>query len=124
MKETNAEGLITGLDAVLRGLVKHDEGELQRMTSGDLEQFWFFKWNEKSSVEWNIYQFTDLLELYRRQCRRWEEKHNGSVCVVERVRDKYLMPKITEFARHVAGCHPQVQPEQTDPLHPLVGRRD
>ena len=75
------------------------------MASADLERFWFFRWDESAKLEWNIYQFTDLLELYRRQCRRWEEMHNGSVCVVERVRDKYLLPKIAEFARQLKASN-------------------
>jgi len=56
-----------------------------------------FTWNESASLEWNLYQFHDKLRLYGSFCRRWEGIHNGSCCVVERVRDTYLMPKIREF---------------------------
>jgi hypothetical protein len=38
-----------------------------------------------------------MLNLYQNKCRRWEEMHNGSSCVVERVRDTYVMPKIREW---------------------------
>lgn len=44
-----------------------------------------------------MYEFFDMLELYKHFCSDWEEMHHGHVCVVERVRDKYLMPKIKEF---------------------------
>lgn len=39
--------------------------------------------------------------MYARSCQRWEEIHNGYVCVVERVRDKYIIPKIKEFEQIV-----------------------
>ena len=54
------------------------------------------------SKEWNLYKFSDALEMYKSRCRRWEEHHNGSSCVVERVRDKYLMPKIKDFLTKVS----------------------
>jgi hypothetical protein len=38
-----------------------------------------------------------MLNLYAGRCRRWEEMHHGSMSVVERVRDAYMMPKIKEF---------------------------
>lgn len=60
---------------------------------------WYFQWEPERSMTWNIYKFHGCLSLYGGSCRRWEEMHNGHVCVVERVRDKYLMPKIKEFER-------------------------
>ena len=101
-------GLTAGLDAFCTGILRHADDELREMASADLERFWFFRWDESAKLEWNIYQFTDLLDLYRRQCRRWEEMHNGSVCVVERVRDKYLLPKIAEFARQLKASNADV----------------
>ena len=92
------------IGAVLQGILAHGEDELQQMQQEDLEQYWHFVWNDSHSVEWNIYQFHDLLKLYGSFCRRWEEKHNGSMCVVERVRDTYLMPKIREFAERIRGA--------------------
>jgi hypothetical protein len=38
-----------------------------------------------------------MLNLYAGRCRRWEEMHHGSMSVVERVRDAYMMPKIRAF---------------------------
>lgn len=72
--------------------------ELYSTPEDQLEkEYYHFNWENDRSILWNIYQFSDSLELYKRFCRRWEEKHNGSCCVVERVRDTYLMPKIKEF---------------------------
>lgn len=39
--------------------------------------------------------------LYAHFCEKWEEQKNGRCCVVERVRDKYLMPKIKEFLKAI-----------------------
>ncbi|MFN3311780.1 MAG: hypothetical protein ACK40R_08780 [Thermomonas sp.] len=86
------------LDSVLTGIIEFGNAELRSMKQEDLEQRWFFRWDDTASLEWNIYQFHDMLDLYGSFCRRWEQMHNGSVCIVERVRDTYLMPKIREFA--------------------------
>lgn len=88
---------------VINGILAGAEKELQEMSESQLERYWFFKWDDSKSKEWNTYQFHDLLKLYGSQCRRWEEKHNGSCCVVERVRDKYLMPKIREFVSLISS---------------------
>lgn len=85
-------------DALTTLAIKFDN-ELINLKQEDLEQYWFFKWDDKLSVDKNTYKFTDLLNLYRGQCRRWEEYNNGSGMVVERVRDTYLMPKIEEFTK-------------------------
>lgn len=82
---------------VLTSLARRFDEELLALKEPDLERYWLFRWEEKASIEWNTYKFSDLLGLYKRKCRRWEEHHNGSCCVVERVRDKYLMPKVREF---------------------------
>ncbi|MGL4232656.1 MAG: hypothetical protein ACRCWJ_14930, partial [Casimicrobium sp.] len=89
---------------VCDGLLSSAREELRRMTGEDLEKYWFFEWSDHVSLEANIYSFHKMLDLYGGQCRRWEEMHNGYVCVVERVRDKYLTPKIREFAAKVRGC--------------------
>lgn len=82
---------------VVRGLAARADAEIAAMSQAELEERWFFRWDAKASVEWNAYQFHDLLKLYGSFCRRWEEHHNGCCCVVERVRDTYLMPKIRAF---------------------------
>lgn len=91
------------IENVINGMLAGIEKELQEMSQDQLESYWFFKWDDTKSKEWNTYQFHDLLRLYGSQCRRWEEKHNGSGCVVERVRDKYLMPKIREFVSKITS---------------------
>lgn len=82
---------------VLTGIVRRADEELLSLTEQGLASRWYFAYEPKHSIAWNIYQFSGALESYKRSCRRWEEHHNGSSCVVERVRDKYLMPKIREF---------------------------
>lgn len=88
---------------VLTNLAKTFDDELIALPESELEQRWYFRWDDKASVEWNTYKFSDMLEAYKRSCRRWEENHNGSCCVVERVRDKYIMPKVREFLAELAA---------------------
>ena len=82
---------------LLTSVMKGVDDELFACTQEQLERYWFFKWNPDQSKAWNFYEFHELLGLYRRKCRQWEEHYNGHVCVVERVRDKYLLPKIEAF---------------------------
>lgn len=82
---------------VLTSIASRFDEELLSTPECELEKNWHFKWDETASIEWNTYKFSDMLEMFKRTCRRWEEHHNGSGCVVERVRDKYLMPKIRGF---------------------------
>lgn len=89
------------LDSVITGIYASAQAELRAMEQADLESRWFFRWDDAASLEWNIYQFHKMLDLYGSFCRRWEEMHNGNCCVVERVRDTYLMPKIREFAAKI-----------------------
>ncbi len=85
------------IDKVLHSFIKSEHEELKTMEQEELEKFWFFRYDKSASSEWNVYQFSEMLELYKKKCRRWEEMHRGSCCVVERVRDTYLMPKIKKF---------------------------
>ena len=89
------------LDGVISGIFARAQDELRDMKQEDLEGRWFFRWNDAASLERNLYEFHDMLKLYGSFCRRWEEMHNGSCCVVERVRDTYLMPKIREFTAKI-----------------------
>jgi hypothetical protein len=92
------------ISEVLAGMIANEDAKLYAKQENELGQYWYWKWDEPRSIEWNTYRFSDLLEMYKRTCRQWEEKHNGICCVVERVRDKYVMPKVREFlvelARH------------------------
>lgn len=106
--------------AVLEGIVDRANAELREMKQEDLERFWFFKFDPTKSLEWNLYEFQDMLGLYRSKCRSWEEMHNGCCCVVERVRDTYLMPKVREFAaafRAVKYEPPAVPANGSEGLH-------
>jgi len=85
------------LGEVITDLVKSFDDDLYSKTNNELKEDWYWNWNPEHSVKYNTYKFFDMLSMYQRICRRWEEKHNGITCVVERVRDKYLMPKIPEF---------------------------
>ena len=86
------------LASTMKTLISNFEEELFSKTQGQLEENWFFKFDEKLGAERNIYIFYERLKLYGSFVRRWEEHHNGNCCVVERVRDKYLWPKIKQFA--------------------------
>ena len=90
-------GLDKAIGETITGIVRRFDEELYALTEAELAEQWYFRWNETGSPAWNLYQFSDMLEMYKRRCRRWEEHHNGSECVVERVRDKYLMSRITAF---------------------------
>lgn len=92
------------LSGVLDGVVESGNADLRDMSQAGLEGYWFFRWDDNHSLEQNIYKFHDMLKLYGSWCRRWEEMHHGSCCVVERVRDTYLMPKIREFAARIQGA--------------------
>lgn len=81
----------------ITGMVRAFEAEYAAMSEADLLGRWFFKYQPEKSLAWNMWHFYDKLALFAGSCRRWEEMHNGSACVVERVRDKYVIPRIQEF---------------------------
>lgn len=85
----------------ISGMMRSFDAEYAEMSQADLEARWFFEYDPSLPIERTMYLFHDRLALYAGSCRRWEEMHNGSMCVVERVRDKYIMPKIREFARQI-----------------------
>lgn len=88
--------------AVLNGIAHRENDELLSTKKEDLfSKYWHFKFDRTRSVEWNIYRFSESLEMYKRKMRRWEEHHNGIMCVVECVRDQYLMPRIREFTEQL-----------------------
>jgi hypothetical protein len=91
---------------VLDGIVAAGHAELRQMVAADLEAHWHFRWDETVPVPVNLYRFHRMLDLYGNFCRRWEEMHNGSACVVERVRDRYLMPKIRAFCENLTPRAP------------------
>ncbi len=78
-------------------IVSSDDAALAAMANDGLEQYWHFTYSETASPASNLYAFSQALELYGHFCERWESAHHGPVCVVERVRDRYLMPKIQAF---------------------------
>ena len=87
---------------VLTAIVATADAELMALEEAELAAQWYWRWEECRGIEWNTYKFSDALEMHKRQCRRWEERHNGSCCVVERVRDKYVMPRVREFLAALA----------------------
>lgn len=93
----------TLLKGVMLDIVKRADDELFSKSESEVAGEWWWKWNEKMSVAMNVYEFSDMLELYKRRCEQWEGHHYGTCCVVERVRDKYLMPRIKEFLTHLTG---------------------
>jgi hypothetical protein len=100
MKEVNAQdGGLTKevINEVITTIATRFLSDILVLSEDELKARWRFKWDCGASVEWNTYKFNGELESYKRVCRQWEEHHNGNGCVVERVRDKYLMPKVKEF---------------------------
>lgn len=89
------------------------QNELFGCKKEDLEGYWHFKYNKEKSLVSNLYSFYDMLELYDGFCRRWEEHTNGTCCVVERVRDKYLIPKIKNFVTEMETANQPLNSERT-----------
>lgn len=85
------------IESVIDNLNNGFDKELFKLKQNELEKYWFFKYDKNQSIERNTYLFYDFLKLYEHHCERWEEHFNGSICIVERLRDKYLYPKINEF---------------------------
>lgn len=88
---------------VLAAIVATADAELMALSADDIAAEWYWRWEEDRSIEWNTYKFSHILELHKKRWRRWEERHNGSCCVVERVRDKYVMPRVREFLLALAA---------------------
>ena len=76
---------------------KKFESVLYNTERKELEQFFHWKWIDRESMEWNTYQFSHLLEIYKRSCRRWEERRFGKEGAKERVQELYAMPKVRLF---------------------------
>lgn len=85
----------------ISALSKSLDEELYAKTQDELEEYWYYQWDDNRDVNWNLYEFFDNLKSYSSTARRWETHHNGSCCVVERVRDNYTLPKIKVFAEIV-----------------------
>jgi len=82
---------------VVEGMSARLDAELMSMSESELAADWYWAWEADKSAAWNLYTFSDALEMHKLRCLRWEEAHGGTCCVVERVRDKYLMPRVREF---------------------------
>jgi len=103
---------------VLHGIVAKANEELFATAESDLDrEYWHFRWDDSRSADWNLYVFQDRLNLYKSAIRRWEEHFNGCCCVVERVRDKYLMPKIQEFLEALENNLKNAAPNQWRCFH-------
>jgi hypothetical protein len=83
--------------AIFDSILQRESEELYALRKEELERRWFYRHNSNLTPAQQLYNFIEMLELYKRSCRQWETHHNGSCMVVERVRDQYLMPKIKEF---------------------------
>ena len=94
---------------VLTAIAARADSELMALEDTALAAEWYWRWEDGLSIEWNTYTFSDALEAHKWRCRRWEERHNGSCCVVERVRDKYVMPRVREFLAALATHNDRVE---------------
>ena len=107
---------------VLTSFAETVDSELLALDESAVFAQWCWRGDDGQGIEWNTYKFSDMLEIHKRRWRRWEEHHNGRCCVVERVRDKYVMPRVREFlaalathnakAQATAGASAQVAPAQ------------
>jgi hypothetical protein len=95
---------------VLTEIVRTADDKLLALEEAELAAQWHWRWEEGRSNEWNTYTFADMLDLYKRRCRRWEEHHGGICGVVERVRDKYLMQRVREFLAALATHNAEHEP--------------
>lgn len=85
---------------VITSILDSSDKELFDKTQEELEDHWFFDFDKTTKIdEYVFYDFYDKLKLYSHFCRRWEEHHNGHICVVGRVRDTYILPKIKKFQK-------------------------
>jgi hypothetical protein len=91
------------LEDVITSILTRADQELFALSREGLESRWHFRYDTARSPEANLYDFHKMLHLYGGACRRWEEHHNGICCVVERVRDTYLLPKIRQFTQDLAA---------------------
>ena len=82
---------------VCTSVIKRSNDELFKKSREQLDDYWHFMIRPEVGDDWNLYRFHKALALYSSFVRRWEEHHNGNCCVVERIRDRYLLPKIREF---------------------------
>lgn len=87
---------------VMESIMASSYASLFACTKEELkEKYWHFVWDDAKDLDHNLYAFTCLLEMYSRWCRRWSEHHRGSCCVVEYVRDEFIMPRIQDFSERV-----------------------
>ena len=93
------EKIQSALDEIVPRLADAIDELLLAMTPEEIQAHWVWSWQEEASLWWNIYHFADTLELYKRHWEKWEEHHNGYICVVERVAEKYVKPRIDDFMR-------------------------
>jgi len=91
------------LGEVITNLATSLDDALMALSADEIASEWYWSWDKHRSIEWNIYNFSDMLEMHKRRWRRWEERHNGCCCVVERVRDKHVMPRVREFLAALAA---------------------
>lgn len=85
------------IGSALTDIMRSIDSQYETMTQEELQKKWYFTFEPSTSLRYNTYIFMQCLDLYRRSCRKWEENNNGRSMVVERVREKYLLPKIDEF---------------------------
>lgn len=91
------------MDNVMNLIIESQNKELFSKTQEQLEDYWFYNFDNDNTSEIKQYNFYDALKHYEHHCVLWEEHHKGSICIVERVRDKYILPKIRLFLEKQKG---------------------
>lgn len=94
------------MEKVINSIIESQKKELFSKTQEELEYYWSYDFNNINAPKIKLYTFYDALKNYEYNCSQWEEHHNGSICIVERVREKYILPKIKRFL--------EKQKEETD----------
>ncbi len=97
----NDDVSVAGIGKAIMQMAQTCDAELFALSTDQILAEWRWRWNPNASELGNVYAFFSQLSLYKYRCERWETYHNGSVCVVERVRDKYILPRIKELLEHL-----------------------
>lgn len=90
------------IGGMLTEIASRADSEMMNLEDAELSAQWYWRWEDGRSIEWNTYKFSDALEAHKWRCSRWEARHNGGCFVVERVREKYVMPRVREFLAALA----------------------
>lgn len=111
------------LGTAIADIAKALQSQLFAQSENDIRDAWHWSWDGKLSAEQNLYDFFRMLDVHASRARQWEEYHNGFLCVVERVREKYIMPRIQQLLESMTPALPPVEPAMPEPVDDINSRR-